>query len=84
MPAARAALNAFAENRLAALDVLTRDLREAVSGAVNDLLSVEMTLFLGRPEETTNKRNGMRVRDYYLKGVGCLRLQMPAGSGRPV
>ncbi|MHB8418799.1 MAG: hypothetical protein ACYDCL_12035 [Myxococcales bacterium] len=77
MPAARAALTAFASDRLKALDVLTRDLREAVSSAVNELLSLEMTLFLGRPEEADNKRNGVRVRDYYLKGVGCLRLQMP-------
>jgi putative transposase len=77
MPAAKAALAAFASDRLKGLDVLTRDLREAVSNALNDLLSVEMQLFLGKPEEADNKRNGVRVRDYYLKGVGCLRLQMP-------
>ncbi len=77
MPAARAALTTFASDRLKALDLLTRDLRDAVSSAVSELLSLEMTLFLGRPEEGDNKRNGLRVRDYYLKGVGCLRLQMP-------
>lgn len=77
MPAARAALTEFADDRLKALDVLTRDLREAVSSALNDLLAVEMTLFLGKPEEADNKRNGVRVRDYYLKGVGGLRLQLP-------
>jgi putative transposase len=77
MPAARAALAAFAEDRMKAMEVLTRDVRESVSNALNDLLSVEMTLFLGRAEEADNKRNGVRVRDYFLKGIGCLRLAMP-------
>lgn len=77
VPAARAALAAFAKNRLEALDTLTRHLRESVSLALNDLLNVEMGLFLGQPEQVGNKRNGYRRREYYLKGVGCLRLDLP-------
>lgn len=77
VPAARAAIAAFARNRMQALDTLTRHLRESVSSALNDLLNVEMSLFLGEPEQAGNKRNGTREREYYLKGVGCLRLEVP-------
>lgn len=77
VPAARAALAAFAKDRMQALDTLTRHLRESVSAALNDLLNVEMSLFLGQPDEAGNKGNGTRTRCYYLKGVGCLRLDLP-------
>jgi putative transposase len=77
VPAAREAIAEFARDRVTALESFTTDLRGAVSSAFNDLLNVEMTLFLGRPEETTNKRNGVRVREYFLKGVGALRLELP-------
>jgi putative transposase len=77
MPAARAALSAFAVNRMAALETLTRDLRSSVATAFNDLLNAEMTIFLGQPEQRDNKRNGVRLREYYLKGIGCLRIELP-------
>ena len=77
VPAGRAALAAFAKDRMQALDTLTRHLRESVSSAINDLLNLEMTLFLGRPEEAGNKRNGYRSREYHLRGIGTLRLQLP-------
>jgi len=77
IPAARAALSAFAVNRMAALETLTQHLRSSVSSAINDLLNAEMTLFLGQPEQRENKRNGVRQREYYLKGVGSLRIELP-------
>ena len=77
MPAARAALSAFASNRMVALETLTQHLRSSVSSALNDLLNAEMTFFLGQPEQRDNKRNGVRLREYYLKGVGSLRIELP-------
>jgi putative transposase len=77
MPAARTALTAFATNRMAALETLTQHLRASVSSALNDLLNAEMTIFLGQPEQRENKRNGVRLREYYLKGVGSLRIELP-------
>ena len=77
MPAARAALVAFAHDRMKALETLTQHLRESVSGALSDLLNAEMTLFLGQPEQADNKRNGVREREYFLKGIGSLRINLP-------
>lgn len=77
MPAARAALAAFAADRMKALETLTHNLRESVSSALTDLLNAEMTLFLGQPEQQDNKRNGTREREYFLKGIGALRIQLP-------
>ena len=71
------ALAQFAKNRLHAFDVLTSGLRESVSKCVSRILETEMSLFLGGVEQANNKRNGHRTREYYLKGVGCLRIQMP-------
>jgi putative transposase len=56
---------------------LSRDLRGSVAEAFNHLMNTEMSLFLGQPEQASNKRNGYRVRSYYLKGVGELRLEVP-------
>jgi len=77
MPAARTALTAFAADRVKALETLTHNLRDSVAGALSDLLNAEMTLFLGQPEQADNKRNGVREREYFLKGVGSLRIQLP-------
>ena len=77
VPAAREALAAFARDRMKALDILSGDLRNSVSEAFNQLMNAEMSLFLGNPEQSKNKRNGYRTRNYFLKGVGLLRLEVP-------
>jgi len=56
---------------------MTSELRNAVGTALSMLLQSEMTLFLGKPEQYDNKINGYKVRDYALKGVGCIRIKMP-------
>jgi putative transposase len=77
MPAARAALSAFAQDRMKALETLTQHLRESVSGALSDLLNAEIELFLGQPEQADNKKNGAREREYFLKGLGSIRVHLP-------
>jgi putative transposase len=75
--AAKEMVELFARDRLAAFDRLTFDVRHSVGRGLSEILSAEMSLFLGRPEQSDNKRNGTRVREYYLKGIGCLRIEVP-------
>lgn len=82
IPEARKALETFAEGRKRALDKLSSDLRTSVSDALNQLLSAEMALFLGRPDQVDNKRNGYDVKDYTLKGVGTVRVRVPVDRKR--
>ena len=52
------ALESFKENRTTALEALTNEIRHGVSDFFNAVLQVEMDLFLGRPDQSANKRNG--------------------------
>ena len=76
------ALESFKENRATALEALTNEIRHGVSDFFNAVLQTEMDLFLGRPDQSANKRNGFREKEYALKGVGCLRIRMPTDRKR--
>jgi len=76
------ALEIFKENRVAALETLTTEIREGVSSFFNSLLQTEMDIFLGRPDQKLNKRNGYQEREYALKGVGCVRVRHPVDRKR--
>lgn len=71
------ALSKFKENRIRAFEEITSEVKESVSKAINGLLNTEMTVFLGEPDQTDNKRNGHKERNYTLKGIGSIRLKMP-------
>lgn len=77
LPEAVKAVQKFKENRLKALEVLGEEFRDSVAKTLNQLLSTEMQLFLGEKDQSDNKKNGFKERDYTLKGVGTLRLKMP-------
>lgn len=77
LPEAIQAIEEFRKNRIKAFESMTAELKQAVGSAVNTLLQTEMTLFLGKPEQSGNKKNGYKERDYALKGVGCIRIKMP-------
>lgn len=77
VPEAIQALEQFKENRLKAFEALTTEVRAAVGNAIDNLLHTEMSLFLGKPEQNDNKRNGYKEREYALKGVGCVQIRMP-------
>lgn len=77
MPEALQAIEEFRLNRMKAFDSITSELKKAVGNAISTLLQSEMTLFLGKPEQIGNKKNGYKERDYALKGVGCIRIKMP-------
>lgn len=76
------ALESFKENRIRALEVLTHEIRTGVGDFVNTLLQTEMDLYLGSPDQATNKRNGIREREYAVKGVGLIRIRMPTDRKR--
>jgi len=71
------AVEVFSKNRRQALEGLGKDIREGVSRFFNQLLHSEMTLFLGKPDQSLNKRNGYTQREYILKGIGALQIRMP-------
>lgn len=77
LPEAVQAIEEFRKNRIQAFESITTEIRTAVGTTINKLLHTEMTLFLGKPEQSGNKRNGYKERDYALKGVGCIRIKMP-------
>jgi putative transposase len=76
------ALEKFKENRVVALESLTHGIRDGVGDFLNSLLQAEMDLFLGKPDQVLNKRNGYRTKEYALKGVGCVRIRMPTDRKR--
>jgi putative transposase len=77
VPEAVKAIAKFKENRLKALDQLSEDVRLTVGDTLNHLLNLEMSLFLGEADQADNKRNGFRDRDYTIKGIGTVRLNVP-------
>lgn len=70
-------LEEFRRNRLKAFELITHDLRSAVSNTMNQLLKAEMEIFLGKPDQTGNKKNGYTEREYIFKGIGGIRIRMP-------
>lgn len=82
IPELAKALEAFKENRIRSLEVLTAEVKHAVTDTFHQLLNAEMTLFLGSPEESDNKRNGYQEREYALKGIGSVRIRVPIDRKR--
>ncbi len=77
VPEAVKAISQFKENRIKAFEHLSEEIRLTFEGAINQLLSLEMELFLGKADQADNKKNGHKERDYTFKGIGTLRIKMP-------
>ena len=75
-------LEEFRRNRLKAFEAITHDLRSAVSNTMNQLLKAEMEIFLGKPDQTGNKKNCYTEREYIFKGIGGIRIRMPVDRKR--
>jgi putative transposase len=78
----RQALETFRQRRIQGLEMITREVRSAAGYAIDQLMNAEMTLFLGKPDQVDNKRNGYQSREYALKGVGLVRVQIPVDRQR--
>jgi transposase-like protein len=82
LPEAREIIKQFAENRLLAMESFVCGIRKAAEDAIDNILNSEIDLFLGKPEENDNKRNGYKERDYTFKGLGTVRIKMPTDRKR--
>ena len=82
LPEAARAIEEFKRNRIRAFEAIASEVKDAVGGAISQLLQAEMTVFLGRADQEKNKRNGYEEREYALKGVGCIRVRMPVDRRR--
>ena len=67
----------FKENRIHALEDLSNSIKGSVSNAINELMHAEMTMFLGQHNQSTNKRNGYKIRTYTIKGIGAIEVKVP-------
>lgn len=77
VPEAFKAIAKFKDNRIKAFDVFSEDIRKSVEDSLNHLLNLEMSVFLGDADQSDNKRNGFKERDYTLKGLGTVRINFP-------
>ncbi len=77
VPEAISAIEKFKAGRLKALDELGQQFKASFSEAINQLLNLEMDLFLGGPGQNFNKRNGYKEKIYFLKGFGSITLRVP-------
>lgn len=75
-------LQAFANDSATAIDLLRSDFRDAAARSLNGLLDLEMDDFLSRRDQANNGRDGYLHRDYYLKGLGKVRLRIPKDRRR--
>jgi putative transposase len=73
----RETITSLEQGRRRFFDMLSREIKIAASSAIEQVVNAEITVFLGKPSEKDNKRNGYRVRDYALKGIGGVTLKMP-------
>ena len=81
-PELKEALTSLEYGRKHFFELLTQELKSAATNAIDQVLSSEMTIFLGESSETGNKRNGYQTREYALKGLGGITLRMPVDRKR--
>ena len=77
IPELREAITSIADGRRKFFEMLTSEIKAATSSAIEHALNAEITVFLGKPSENDNKRNGYECRDYAFKGVGGISFKMP-------
>ena len=78
IPEAQRLLQEYAHDRGAALEAVSKEFRNIAANVVNQLLNLELSLFLGSSESKGNRRNGYhRVREYCFKGVGGIEVRSP-------
>jgi putative transposase len=76
-PELKEAVASLEQGRRKFFEVLTREIRQAASSAIEQVLNSEITVFLGKPSEVDNKRNGHETRSYAVKGLGGVTFKMP-------
>jgi putative transposase len=82
LPELKEVITNLKEKRNELFELLTTELRSAASHAITQLMNAEMTFFLGKSEELSNKRNGYEIKNYALKGVGSVQIRVPVDRKR--
>jgi putative transposase len=77
LPEVASALETFATNRKRGFEELVGEVKASVGEAISTLMRHEIELFLGNPDQSSNRLNGYRVREYAIKGLGAIRLKVP-------
>ena len=77
LPELKETITDLKQGRIKFFDHLATELKTAASIAIEQLMQSEITLFLGKPSESDNKRNGYEEREYAVKGLGGLTLRVP-------
>jgi len=76
-PELREAIQGIEQGRRKFFELLNVEIKSAAAQAIEHVLNSEITVFLGKPEEKDNKRNGYELRNYALKGIGGIVFKMP-------
>lgn len=76
------AVEQFKQNRMKVFETLSHEVKGVVAKTLDQLLHAEMAVFLGKPEQSGNKRNGYEERQYALKGIGSIRIRVPIDRQR--
>lgn len=76
------AVEVFKENNQRFFELISSEIKASVSNTINQLLQAELDLFLGTPDQSTNKKNGFREREFVIKGIGCVRIRVPRDRAR--
>lgn len=67
----------FEESPTRTMQVVVEQMRDGFREALEQVMNTEIDLFLGKPEQADNKRNGYVSRTFGIKGVGSVRLRVP-------
>lgn len=76
-PELKQAITELKQGRNRFFELLSGEIKTAATHAIEQVILSELTVFLGKPSESDNKRNGYEVREYAIKGLGGLILRVP-------
>ncbi|MEK6704155.1 MAG: transposase [Bdellovibrionota bacterium] len=82
LPELTEAITALEKERRRLFQLLHTELKTATANAIEQVLNSEITVFLGKNSEKDNKRNGYRIRNYAVKGIGGITFRMPTDRKR--
>jgi transposase-like protein len=67
----------FEQSPKLAMREIVDQMHHGFGDALESVMKAEIELFLGRPEEASNKRNGYTRRTFGVKGIGSVALRVP-------
>jgi len=71
----------FEESPTVAMQEVVGQMRDGVREVLERVMKAELEVFLGRGDESGNKRNGFASRTFGIKGVGTVKLRVPRDRG---